>query len=79
MLRPWRSRVSTGARVGDAISVRPSQRPVPTGSIAYSAGSTMVTRMTAATTSAIAVVLARVANEGGAGVCSGVDEVIVLP
>src|SRR5829696_6890426 len=50
--------------VGEAISVSPSRRPTPVGSMPYSAGSTQVTSRTAATLTAAAVVFTRVCIDG---------------
>ena len=52
---------------GAAIRVRPSALPVPSGSMLYSAGSTIVTRMIAAAAAAIAVVCASLRLDGTTG------------
>src|SRR3954454_6039385 len=53
-----------GSPVALARSVRPSARPVRSGSIPYSAGRTNATRMTPAHTSATTVAIARERSDG---------------
>src|SRR5688572_30714436 len=67
----------TGTAAGAGSLTSPSQRPVPSGSIAYSAGSTTVIASAPATSRATPMVVAnvdndgdaRVGNAGGAGGC----------
>ena len=70
---------ATAVTEGDAISVRPSRRPVPKGSIAYSAGSTMVRSSAHATRSATAVVFASFRSVGVGAVCASVLVFISAP
>src|SRR5690606_24388027 len=73
-LPPTTSTIST-VRAGAEISVRPSARPIPSGSTPYSAGRTKATSATTAAPSAIAVLIARRFPDGVGPEAAGVSDI----